>query len=93
MDKKMELFQQLLTVKHYSIRSIETYLNALRQFLMHFKGQDVDMLNEHQIEQYINMLVTERKISISYQKQIVAAIKFWYIGVLGKNALGLSLSR
>lgn len=76
MDEKLELFKQLLAVKRYSFNSIETYLNAFRQFLMHFKGQDVDMLNERQIEQYINMLVTDRKISISYQKQIVAAIKF-----------------
>lgn len=85
MDKKIELFRLLIEVKRYSINSIETYTNAFRQFLMHFKGQDVDVLNEKQIEQYINLQVTERKISVSYQKQLVAAIKFWYIGVLGKK--------
>lgn len=85
MDKKIELFGQLLEVKRYSINSIETYINAFRQFLLHFKGQDVDVLSERQIEQYINVQVTERKISVSYQKQLVAAVKFWYNGVLGKN--------
>lgn len=85
MDKKIELFRQLLEVKRYSINSIETYINAFRQFLLHFKGQDVDVLSERQIEQYINVQVTERKISVSYQKQLVAAVKFWYNGVLGKN--------
>lgn len=85
MDKKIELFRQLLEVKRYSINSIETYVNAFRQFLLHFKGQDVDVLSERQIEQYINVQVTERKISVSYQKQLVAAVKFWYNGVLGKN--------
>lgn len=85
MDKKIELFRQLLEVKRYSINSIETYINAFRQFLLHFKGQDVDALSERQIEQYINVQVTERKISVSYQKQLVAAVKFWYNGVLGKN--------
>lgn len=85
MDRKIELFRQLLEIKRYSINSIETYISAFRQFLMHFKGQDVDVLSEKQIEQYINLQVTERKISVSYQKQLVAAIKFWYIGVLGKN--------
>lgn len=62
MDKKIELFRQLLEVKRYSINSIETYANAFRQFLLYFKGQDVDVLNEKQIEQYINLQVTERKI-------------------------------
>lgn len=85
MDKKIELFRQLLEVKRYSINSIETYINAFRQFLLHFKGQDDDVLSERQIEQYINVQVTERKISVSYQKQLVAAVKFWYNGVLGKN--------
>lgn len=30
-------------------------------------------------------MVTNRKISVSYQKQLVAAIKFWYQDVLGKK--------
>lgn len=85
MDKKIELFKQLLEVKRYSINSIETYVNAFRQFLLYFKEQDIDVLTEKQIEQYINLQVTERKISISYQKQLVASIKFWYIGVLGRK--------
>ncbi|MFT4204218.1 MAG: hypothetical protein QM610_09930 [Chitinophagaceae bacterium] len=36
--------------------------------------------NFHHYEQ-----VTVKNISISYQKQLVAAIKFWYNGVLGRN--------
>lgn len=43
------------------------------------------MFTEKQIEQFINLQVTEKKISILYQKQLVAAIKFWYVGVLGKK--------
>ena len=60
MDKKIELFRQLLEVKRYSINSIETYVNAFRQFLLHFKGQDVDVLSDRQIEQYINVQVRSR---------------------------------
>ena len=85
MDKKIALFVQLLQVKRYSTSSIETYVNAFRQFLMHFINADVDSLNKKQIEHYINFMVTDRKISISYQKQLVAAIKFWYQEVLGKK--------
>ena len=52
---------------------------------MYFQESDVDILTERQIEQHINHQVTERNISISYQKQMVASIKFWYISVLGKK--------
>jgi len=85
MDKKIDLFVQLLQVKRYSTSSIETYVNAFRQFLTHFINADVDLLNKKQIEHYINFMVTDRKISVSYQKQLVAAIKFWYQDVLGKK--------
>ena len=85
MDKKIALFVQLLQVKRYSTSSIETYVNAFRQFLMHFVNTDVDSLNKKQIEHYLNFMVTNRKISVSYQKQLVAAIKFWYQDVLGKK--------
>lgn len=85
MDEKIALFVQLLQVKRYSTSSIETYVNAFRQFLTHFINADVDLLNKKQIEHYINFMVTDRKISVSYQKQLVAAIKFWYQDVLGKK--------
>ena len=85
MDKKIALFVQLLQVKRYSTSSIETYVNAFRQFLLHFVNADVDSLNKKQIEHYLNFMVTNRKISVSYQKQLVAAIKFWYQDVLGKK--------
>lgn len=85
MDKKIALFVQLLQVKRYSTSSIDTYVSAFRQFLMHFVDTDVDSFNKKQIEHYLNYMVTNRKISVSYQKQLVAAIKFWYQDVLGKK--------
>jgi integrase/recombinase XerD len=78
MDKKISLYIQLLEVKRFSPNSIKTYVNGLRQFLNYFVGQDVDYLTEKQIERYINELVTLNKISTSYQKQLVAAIKLYY---------------
>lgn len=85
MDKKIALFIQLLEVKRYSVNSIDTYANAFRFFLNYFKGVDVDTLKEKQIEHFINEQVVKNKISISYQKHLVAAIKFWYNGVLGNK--------
>ena len=85
MDKKITLFIQLLQIKRYSINSIDTYTNAFRQFLNYFSGVDIDILKEKEIERFINEQVTKNNISISYQKQLVAAIKFWYIGVLDRK--------
>lgn len=84
MDKKISLYIQLLEIKRFSPNSIRTYVNALRQFLNYYKGQDVDYLNEKEIEKFINEQVTIYKISISYQKQLVAAIKFYYKNLVDK---------
>jgi len=84
MDKKIELFIRILEIKRYSPSSIKTYVGALRQFLSHFHQQDVDLLPIKKIEEYINEQVTLHSISESYQKQLVAAIKFYYTGVLQK---------
>lgn len=85
MDKKILLYIQLLEIKRFSPNSIRTYVNGLRQFLNYFKGQDVDYLNENEIEKFINEQVTIFKISISYQKQLVAAIKFYYKNLVNKT--------
>ena len=49
-----------------------------------YKGQDVDYLNEKDIENFINEQVTVFKISTSYQKQLIAAIKFYYKNLVDK---------
>jgi integrase/recombinase XerD len=85
MDKKISLYIQLLEIKRFSPNSIKTYVNALRQFLNYFVGQDVDYLTEKQIEGYINEQVTVYAISISYQKQLVAAIKLYYKNLVQRN--------
>jgi len=82
MDKKIELFIRLLEIKRYSPASIKTYVGALRQFFNYFSEQDVDILSLKKIEEFINEQVTVYGISQSYQKQLVAAIKFYYAGVL-----------
>ena len=78
MDKKINLYIQLLEIKRFSPNSIKSYVNALRQFLNYYKEQDVDFFNEKEIERFINEQVTVFNISISYQKQLVAAIKMYY---------------
>lgn len=84
----MELLQQyiqLLTIKRYSPRTVKTYTNALRQFLAAFPAVDIEVITTKEIEDFINFQVTHKKISSSYQKQLVGAIKFLYQEVLRRR--------
>jgi integrase/recombinase XerD len=85
MEKKVLLLNQLLTIKRFSPSSINTYSNALRQFLAYHEGQDVDVFNDKHIEKYIVHQVSVKNISFSYQRQIIAALKFYYNEVLNKK--------
>jgi len=71
-------FFRLLTIKRFSPQSIKTYTNAITQFINAFPERDLREISPQEIEQFINHQVTVKKISTSYQKQLVAAIKFLY---------------
>ncbi len=71
-------FVQLLTLKRFSPQSVKTYANAINQFINAFPERDLREISQQEIEQFINDQVTVKKISTSYQKQLVAAIKLLY---------------
>ncbi len=78
-------FKILLTIKRYSYSSIKSYSHALKTFFDAFSGTDPAYITVHQIEDFINSLVVDKKISQSYQKVLVGAIKLFYNEILRKN--------
>jgi len=81
----IEDFKQLLTIKRYSPRTIETYTNALRQFLTFFHPKSPESIDVKEIEAFISEQVTRNGISASYQKQLVGSIKLLYNEVYRRN--------
>ncbi len=58
-------FKKLLTIKRYSYRSINSYSHALKTFFEAFSGTDPAHISVRQIEDFINSLVVDKKISQS----------------------------
>jgi site-specific recombinase XerD len=78
--KLVDDFVQLMKIKRYSYKTIKTYKNALICFINFFQYKDIISLPVKEIESFIiNYKVTQENISISYQKTLVGAIKFFYI--------------
>ena len=67
----------------YSESTLKTYKNAFEEFINYFHTHDIDKIDEPMIIIYVRYLVTERKVSISYQNQAINAVKFYYERVLG----------
>jgi len=75
--------QEKLIELRYSKNTLRTYTNAFEEFINYYNRYDISAIDERMIIAYIRYLVTERKISESYQNQSINAIKFYYEKVLG----------
>ncbi|HEX8546201.1 MAG TPA: site-specific integrase [Cytophagaceae bacterium] len=67
----------------YSESTIKTYSNSFEEFINYFHKHEIDSINETMVIRYLRFMVSDRKVSISYQNQAITAIKFYYERVLG----------
>jgi integrase/recombinase XerD len=74
--------EEVLLLKRYSRRTIKTYKNAFRSFIMHYNDQKPSDLTRQQMDAYILYCIKHKQISESYQDTILSAIKFFYVWVL-----------
>ena len=71
-----------LRVKHYSMRTEETYLQWIRRFIyFHDKKHPRDM-GASQVEAFLSDLATRGKVAASTQNQALSALLFLYREVL-----------
>lgn len=73
-----ESYRQKLTELRYSNNTVKHYISAFEEFINYYQRYEIDAISEPQIKEYIRYLITERKISESYQNTAINAIKFYY---------------
>ncbi len=78
----LQLMQQKLILMNYSKHTIKTYLFMFKNFLGYLHPLPLHQVTKAQVINYHLWLVTERKVSISYQNQSINAIKFYLEKVL-----------
>lgn len=71
-----------LVRQNYAANSIKTYQHCFQQFLNHFKGSDYRYISDAEIKTWLLGLVECKKISTSYQNQLINAVKFYYESIL-----------
>jgi integrase/recombinase XerD len=72
-----------LTELRYSPKTSKVYKEMFEEFINFYPSYDLKNIDETLIIKFLRFLVTERKISTSYQNQSINAIKFYYERVLG----------
>ena len=75
---EIELFKLYLSSRRYSKNTITTYCDALKSFLTFFNVKAVKDITNDDVIIYNNEYILKNNLSISYQNQIVNAIKLYF---------------
>lgn len=82
MAKLLEQVRLTLRTRHYSIRTEESYLAWIRDFILFNQKRHPSELGEHHVGSWLTYLATKRNVSASTQNQALSAVLFLYRNVL-----------
>ena len=80
--KLLDQYRDAIQTKQYSPRTGETYIQWVREYIIHHNKRHPAEMGAEEINQFIVHIVTDRKVSASTQNQAISAILFLYRHVL-----------
>ena len=80
--KILDSVRESIRLKHYSIRTEETYVNWIKRYILFHNKTHPSQLSEEHIRKYLSYLALERKVSASTQNQAFNALIYLYKNVL-----------
>ncbi len=84
-DKALKDFSNQLILKRYSENTIVVYKDQIVRFFNFYSEDDPSKLTDENVKEYMLFLVKKKKISFSYQKQAISAIKFYFEKILRRE--------
>ena len=76
--EQIENFKRYLNTKRYSPNTVKTYAEALQVFLHYFNDKEVSKINNADVVAFYNDFILAKKLSISYQNQVINSIKLFF---------------
>lgn len=74
-----------LNIKRYSPNTKRAYKAAFSGFIYYYRNRKIEDLTDNDVYNYINYLVSTKKVSPAVQKQAVNAVKFYFEKVLRRK--------
>jgi len=84
-SSKIVRYEQWMLSKRYSDNTIKTYLEALKTFLKFFYQKPIETITNEDLIIFNNEYILKKKLSSSYQNQIVNAIKLFFRIIKNKS--------
>lgn len=82
----MQDYIDQLTIKRYSDRTIEIYQDQLQKFFNFHPDVEPKELTDEQVKEYLLHLFKKEKFSVSYHKQVVCSIKYYFENILRRES-------
>ena len=80
--KLLDQVRNRIRLKHYSIRTEETYIGWIRRYILYHDKRHPKEMGEKEISQFLTDLAVNRKVAASTQNQAFNALLFLYREVL-----------
>jgi integron integrase len=85
--KLLDQLRDVLRLKHYSIRTEESYVDWTRRFILFHRKRHPDKMGEPEVTEFLSHLATVGGVAASTQNQALSALLFLYKELL-KRPLG-----
>ena len=80
--KLLDLVRQEIRVRHYSLRTEETYVGWIRRFILFHKKRHPSAMGADEVNQFLSDLAVTGNVSAATQSQALSSILFLYRNVL-----------
>lgn len=77
-SKFLEEVRRAMRLRHYSLRTEQTYLDWIRQFILFHGKRHPKDLGEVEVSAFLTHLAADRKVAASTQNQALSALLFLY---------------
>lgn len=78
----LEQVREVLRLRHYSIRTEEAYVHAIRRFILYHHKHHPREMGVDEVRQYLSHLATDGNVAASTQNVVLCALLFLYRQVL-----------
>ncbi len=85
MSKLLEQVRTVIRLRHYSLRTEQSYVNWIKQYIVFSHKRHPAELGAAEVTTFLSYLAVSRKVSASTQNQELAAILFLYRHVLNQD--------
>jgi integrase/recombinase XerD len=92
-QEEIEEFKMWMEHKRYSSSTVSTYIKALSTFLRFMMPKNIEEINNDDMILFVNQYLIPKKLSLSYQNQVVNAARLFFKTIRGSKIVTEQIQR